>query len=429
MSCLYFVCDTHKIVWTYAPVAEGQWRFARMSPCQREKNAFVLLFKPKETLGWAVQNQTPGHGEIIGTPLLPVEQQSSQQPPLARWWMWGNPYRLFDQTPRAPPPLSRQTVLDLPFGVLDYREEFNIARVHVTMRNVTITDEDLETAMSWFAQVLRNLAQRVTMSLLIKSVVSEAKIPSVSHIRRFLAFMQDMGPEIVLCGRGSVYIVQASGFLGKAKLGVIRWVQQRLPAPWPEDIVASSEAADRFLANIAARIRESTTASSEQALPPATATSDTAASSGRPQVADQTGLSLSEEPDQVPAARAELVSEGAPSGPDKGTASPSTDDCSTARAPATALLVATAAGTATTGRQDESGSATETGSGVMANIHHGTVDVGMEVFEQDPSTRGVGGEDIVEPVEVVPNRHNPCSCLCKWPKGDQRLALGQNIRL
>jgi len=251
MMPLYFICETHRIVWTYAPIAEQKWRFSRLSPCQHGKNVFVLLYKAKEDLGWAIQNQTAGKdNDIIGTPSLPKDQHDMRQPPLGRWKIWGNPYKLVQDTPREPPPLTSHSNLDLPFGILDYTEEGNIAKIHVVMKSAAITDEDLETSMGWWSRILRNLAQRHTMCLLIRSDTRESAIPAVRHIRRFLAFMQEMGPEIVLCGRGSVYILQASGILGSAKLAVIRWVQQRLPAPWPEDIVGSLGQADAFLSNI-----------------------------------------------------------------------------------------------------------------------------------------------------------------------------------
>jgi len=253
-SPLWFVCETYRIVWTYAPISERRWQFCRTSPCQRAKNAFVLCWKPKEDMGWAVQNQTVGLGHIIGQPVMSLDSQTEQQPPVGRWVLWGNPYRLVEQMPQSPPPLARQSRLDLPIGVLNYLETGNIARIHVTMKSAAITDEILEQSITWFAGILRNLAQRVSMHLLISADCREASLPSIKHVRRFLAFMQEMGPEIVLCGRGSVYVLQATGFLGSAKLAVIRWVQQRLPAPWPEDIVASIEEGDSFLANIEAEI-------------------------------------------------------------------------------------------------------------------------------------------------------------------------------
>merc|ERR1719215_717698 len=123
------------------------------------------------------------------------------------------------------------------------------------MHPAPIGDEDVEELFRQFAEVLRNLSRRPAMVLMMRSDVRQASVPAWRHIRRFLAFMQELGPELVLVGRGSAIVVGCTGLLGSAWVAIIRMVQRLFPVPWPESIETSVEAADAFLAGLVAALQ------------------------------------------------------------------------------------------------------------------------------------------------------------------------------
>lgn len=254
---LYFV-DKDKLVWTYSPSGASSWRFSRLSPCQREKNAFVLQVGnsgPGEDPGWTVQDQTGGarRATVIGTPVPENWGREDQMcPPLGDWRIWGSRFTLLDRPPFDPGPLTRlPIVVEAPFGELRYDEDGTVARLDVRMTPSPVTDESLEDLLGRVERLLRNLAQRASMVLVICSDVRDASVPSLRHVRRFLAFMQELGPDFVLVGRASAIIVRTSGLWGSTLLALIRMVQRLLPPPWPERLTSDSVGANGFLKDIA----------------------------------------------------------------------------------------------------------------------------------------------------------------------------------
>jgi len=286
---LYFI-GSDSSVWTYSPTGDWSWQFSRLSACQRARNTFVLKYgKRGVDECWVLLDQSPGaKGAVIGHP-LPAEfgADNRRHPPFGRWRIWNEIFSLVDRPPEEPGSVDNLPLrFEAPFGVITYTEQGRVARIELIMRSGAVTDEGLEQVLGKIAWVLRNLAKRPSMALFIRSDVREASVPAVRHIRRFLAFMQEMGPEFVLTGRGSAIVVRASGFLGSTLLSLIRMVQRMLPPPWPESLVTSMEDAEAFLAELIEEHLNSlpafssptpTCGSSAAAVPPAAAATPTAA--------------------------------------------------------------------------------------------------------------------------------------------------------
>jgi len=264
MKNVYFVCDRDKIVFTFTAVGDGTWRFSRLSPFQRgrELDKFVLLYRVEEQPGaWVVQDRTSGNrGEIIGRcrGSLGEGVHVSNRPFLGPWFLWGCPFTLTAEMPRRPAAAARQEIpfpLEVPFATVQYAEEGSIARLEVTMKGAPIADECLEMVLKRFRELLRNLAGRPEMVLLIRSDARNSAVPSVRHIRRFLSFVQEHGSEFVLVGRGTAIVLRPRGILGSTLLALLRVVQRLLPTPWPESVVSSMEEAEAFLSQLGAEAK------------------------------------------------------------------------------------------------------------------------------------------------------------------------------
>jgi len=263
LATLYFVDEQDQTVWTYSLIGDARWQFSRLSPCQKAKNAFTLAFlsggaKGQQAEGWVVQDLSPGaKSEIIGRPwpkeAYPVERQDPNRPLLGGGWrIYGGRYTLRGRPPEKVPGAVGELPLTLkaPFCTMLYSEDGNVGRLEAVMHGSPITDESIEDLIGQLKPVFRNLAQRPEMVLMMRSDVRQASVPAWRHIRRFLAFIEEMGPELVLVGRGSAIIVGCTGLFGSAWVAIIRMVQRMLPSPWPETIVQSLEAADTYLAGL-----------------------------------------------------------------------------------------------------------------------------------------------------------------------------------
>eukprot|EP00408_Alexandrium_pacificum_P023815 CAMPEP_0171189850 /NCGR_PEP_ID=MMETSP0790-20130122/18558_1 /TAXON_ID=2925 /ORGANISM="Alexandrium catenella, Strain OF101" /LENGTH=410 /DNA_ID=CAMNT_0011654973 /DNA_START=60 /DNA_END=1288 /DNA_ORIENTATION=+ len=243
---LYFVCNHDKIVFTFSPAEEGEWRFSRLSLFQKNKGLerFVLLYRTVEqTDGWIVMDQTHSKGEVVGRPCK--ELADSQQPE-------------GPQLSGCPPMhpglvIDRAFPLEVPFATVNYSEEGPVARLEVTMHNVPIVDEVLEQVLARLASLLQNLAQRPEMVLFIRSDARNSAVPAVRHIKRFLGFVQENGSEFVLVGRGHAIVLSPKGIFGNTLVSILRLVQRLFPAPWPESTVPTMEAAEEFVAELARR--------------------------------------------------------------------------------------------------------------------------------------------------------------------------------
>jgi len=279
---LYMVEHPTEIVYTYSPSEDGtvSWRLTRMSPCQRAKVKYVLLYGVSQPSGdgegWTLQDQSPGEQRrVIGLP-EPSRDVSSPysgfgtpvsspppspgrrgrrddprlRPPLGLWRVGRDRCTLTDVMPEHPA-LEHPISIDVPFATVRYLEEGNIARMYVKMKSVPIADEVLEDLLSRFRQVLLSIARRPRMVLLIRSDGQDAAVPSIRHIRRFLAFIQENGPEFFLVGRGSAIVLRPRGILGNTLVSIVKMVQRLFPSPWPERIVPTTEEAEAWLAELA----------------------------------------------------------------------------------------------------------------------------------------------------------------------------------
>lgn len=252
MGDLYFIEHPNKIVYIYSPTSDGAWQLSRLSPSQKNKVIYVLLWLARDdTGGWVLQDQSPGaKGAIIGFPGPGVKEEPSY-PPLGPWHVGGFCFTLADRSPVCPP-LDVPFSIQVPFATLDYKEDGNIARVEIKMHKCGIADEVLEDLLGKFEGLLLNLARRPHMVMMIFADAEEAAVPSFRHVKRFLNFVQENGPELFLVGRATAIVLRPRGILGATLISIIKMVQRLLPSPWPEAIVPTKQEADDFLAQHAA---------------------------------------------------------------------------------------------------------------------------------------------------------------------------------
>lgn len=256
MGDLYFIEYPDKLTYTYSRRDDGTWRMSRLAPCQHKKLVWVLLYN-KDKASWIVQDQSPGSkSEVLGRPVVAADLiQSPDYPPLGQWRFSGYACEVTNRMP-VHPGMDPLPEIYVPFATMRYSEEGNIARLDTKVNNTTITDEALEELLKRLAEVVKNLATRPAMILLLHSDGNDAAMPSFSQIRRFLAWIQENGPELFLVGRGSAIVMKPRGLIGHALVNVVRMVQRLLPPPWPEAIVNTSEEAEAFLEEHSRQYRE-----------------------------------------------------------------------------------------------------------------------------------------------------------------------------
>eukprot|EP00928_Gymnodinium_smaydae_P054187 TRINITY_DN38005_c0_g1_i1.p1 TRINITY_DN38005_c0_g1~~TRINITY_DN38005_c0_g1_i1.p1 ORF type:complete len:411 (+),score=74.67 TRINITY_DN38005_c0_g1_i1:82-1314(+) len=266
MAVLYFVDQCDKSVFTYAAETQGQWRFSRLSKFHKDKGMEKFIMFEDSGEGWVLQDQSlNAKGEVIGRPASGCSVSAGERgdaggellksrhiPPLGKWLIWGAPFQLTEKEPVDSPPLTSPLDIEVPFAKLHYFERGDEARLEVLMNSTPIEDDTLEEALSNFRGILENLARRPRMILLIRSDARDCAVPSVRHIRRFLAFIKENGSEFVLVGRGHAIVLNSRGWLGSVLLQILRLVQRMFPAPWPETVVSSCEDAEAWLAKLAA---------------------------------------------------------------------------------------------------------------------------------------------------------------------------------
>lgn len=266
MGELYFVETANQIVFTYSlrdEVVNGRasWRFSRFAPCQKTKLVWVLRWASAAETGggegWVVQDQSPGGKQVfMGWPYPEtVSEEGSDGPPLGKWRLSNRGHVLMDGPPAYPPLKSLPIVMEAPFATLRYTEDGNVGFLEAEMKSAVITDEPLEEALQKAQQVVQNLARRSGMVLIVRANAQNAAVPAFRHVRRFLDFVKDNGPELFLTGRGSAIILRPHGLLGHTVLGIIKMVQRMLPPPWPEVIVPTEKDAAAFLAEHSAPYR------------------------------------------------------------------------------------------------------------------------------------------------------------------------------
>lgn len=250
MSVLYLTCDLDNVVFTFTAEEKSTWQFSRLSNFHRDngKDCFVLRQASEgSTTRWVLENQT-GQPSVFGTPKYSGHGppfRGSPSPPRGMWTVWGCPFILSDTMPQRdaiPSPFT----FEVPFAKMHFHEEGRLGYLDLEVFNVGIEDEHLDEILLTLRKVLVNLV------LLLRTDARAAPMPSMRHVRKFLAFIQkEVGTECVLVGRGSAIVLVPSTFLGTAVLRLVQLVQRMLPAPYPQAIVASVEEADAFLANIA----------------------------------------------------------------------------------------------------------------------------------------------------------------------------------
>lgn len=256
MSVLYLICDLDGVVFTFTSADAETWQFSRLSQFHHDngKDHFVLRQASEgNTSRWVLENQS-GQATIFGTPKYSGNGppfRGKPSPPRGMWTVWGCPFVLSDTMPQKdaiPSPFT----FEVPFAKMHFREEGRLGYLDIDVFNAAIEDESLDEILQALRKVLVNLAQRPEMVLLLRTDARSAPMPSMRHVRKFLAFIQkEVGTECVLVGRGSAIVLVPSTFLGMAVLRLVQLVQRMLPAPYPQAIVASLEEADEFLKNIA----------------------------------------------------------------------------------------------------------------------------------------------------------------------------------
>eukprot|EP00931_Biecheleriopsis_adriatica_P082300 TRINITY_DN55731_c0_g1_i1.p1 TRINITY_DN55731_c0_g1~~TRINITY_DN55731_c0_g1_i1.p1 ORF type:complete len:371 (+),score=54.72 TRINITY_DN55731_c0_g1_i1:105-1217(+) len=263
MAALYLLDDVDKVVFTFSPQTDARtWYLSRVSQFHRDngKDLFVIRQAAAGSpTRWLLEDQSSGQTKVFGTPQDSGNgpaYMDKPSPPRGKWTVWGCPFTLTDEMPRYVA-ISSPCTTEVPFASMHYREEGNVAYLELLMRNALITDDKLEECLAELRRILVNLARRPEMVLMIRSDGRETSaVPAWRQIRRFLSFIQqEVGTECVLVGRGSAIILVPSGFLGRALLGVVQFVQRILPAPYPQTIVPTEEEADKFLAELAAEAR------------------------------------------------------------------------------------------------------------------------------------------------------------------------------
>eukprot|EP00440_Ansanella_granifera_P073771 gb/GFBE01080048.1/.p1 GENE.gb/GFBE01080048.1/~~gb/GFBE01080048.1/.p1 ORF type:complete len:359 (+),score=59.39 gb/GFBE01080048.1/:1-1077(+) len=262
MAALFLFDDVDKTVFNFSPESSGVWQISRISKFHHEngKDKFVLRQADAgSATRWVLEDQSSGKASIFGTPKEPGHGPSYQDhpsPPRGKWLVWGCSFTLTDEMPRYMP-IESPCTTEVPFASMHYHEEGTVAHLELLMRDAPITDDSLEQALSEMRRVLINLARRPEMVLMIRSDARQtSSVPSWRQIKRFLSFIQqEVGTECVLVGRGSAIILVPSGFLGRALLGIVQFVQRILPAPYPQTIVSTVEEADKFLEELAVEAR------------------------------------------------------------------------------------------------------------------------------------------------------------------------------
>mmetsp|Transcript_62783 Transcript_62783/g.149811 ORF Transcript_62783/g.149811 Transcript_62783/m.149811 type:complete len:326 (-) Transcript_62783:76-1053(-) len=265
MGDLFFVEGQTQAVWTFSPAGDGSWRFSRMAPCQYSKHVLILSYvgsstDPSRSEGWAVRDYSPNAGQkgaIIGLP-HPLDRDA-ELPPCGAWLVWGRRFWLQDEVALVQLAQPKLTFpIDTPFATVAYHEERNIAYLDIKMKAVQIKDEPLEELFGHLREALVHLARRPSMVLFLKADAQDALLPCMRHIRRFLSFVQENGPEYFLVVRGSAIVIYPKSILGQGLMRTIRMVQGVFPSPWPERILPTMEEAESWLAELAAGYREPT---------------------------------------------------------------------------------------------------------------------------------------------------------------------------
>eukprot|EP00435_Cladocopium_sp_Y103_P018707 s3806_g4.t1 len=245
MSVLYLTCDLDGVVFTFTAAEEkSTWQFSRLSDFHRDngKDRFVMRQACEgSTTRWVLENQS-GQPSVFGTPKYSGHGppfRGSPSPPRGMWTVWGCPFVLSDTMPQRdaiPSPFT----FEVPFAKMHFHEEGRLGYLDIEVFNVGIEEEHLDEILLTLRKVLVNLAQRPEMVLLLRTDARAAPMPSMRHVRKFLAFIQkEVGTECVLVGRGSAIVLVPSTFLGTAVLRLVQLVQRMLPAPYPQAIVAS----------------------------------------------------------------------------------------------------------------------------------------------------------------------------------------------
>lgn len=78
--------------------------------------------------------------------------------------------------PPASPPAPGPMTIEVPFATLAFAEQGSAARLEVTMGEGAVTDEGLEQVLAKLRSILRNLASRPFMILVIRSDARQAAL-------------------------------------------------------------------------------------------------------------------------------------------------------------------------------------------------------------------------------------------------------------
>lgn len=146
------------------------------------------------------------------------------------------------------PPLDNPMSIEEPFLRLTLTRQGPASRLEVKMLNRPITDEGLDNIMVWAKTLLIELARRPEMTMMVVTDMTEAGVPAMRHVKRFMAWAKENGDLMNFSIRGNAIVLKPSGFVGHALVNIIKMVQRLLQATWPETLVPTVEEADKFLA-------------------------------------------------------------------------------------------------------------------------------------------------------------------------------------
>jgi len=239
-----------------------------------EGNIKILLFygpdhpeyvrkgaKGRRFPGWALCDLNDQEKDPICVEPAGNIEQVAKRPPLGNCWEQTHVngkrspgWSLLCAVPEQSP-MEKTGKFDSPSCTVDYKCEENFARVIINMHKTPLTDESLEALLGEFKKFLCDLARRPEMILFWTLDLQGAPPMSRKHINRFMEWIDAEGLPLRLLVRGSVIKLDASGFIGMAVQGIVRFILKLKPPPWPSQVVPNEEEAKAFIDKCLERAR------------------------------------------------------------------------------------------------------------------------------------------------------------------------------
>lgn len=248
MPDFYLVRCSDGVVSTFSEQGPGKWLMSRLPPAMLPKFRHVLHCGAK---GWMVQDQSPGlhSGGCIAVPDTENVHQDSSQPPVGSWRSTdGRTEFTLTQIRPMCPALDSQMSIEVPGIRLTFTRLRPASRLDIKFFNRPITDGCLDKLLVWGKSLLVELGRRPEMTVMIITDLTEASVPAMRHVKRFMAWAKENGEIMNLPIRGNAIVLRPGGFVGQALVSIIKMIQRILQAAWPETLVPTREEADSFLA-------------------------------------------------------------------------------------------------------------------------------------------------------------------------------------